>query len=109
MSPPSNARGNRLDYGKTAGLDEAGSGSVVMFCRAHVGIIVRGEERVPRRSPGSRSVDPGRRIVRYPLATMISVSDETPSRWSMSTRQWPVRVGKPEERTKLTGTWIGVD
>ena len=58
-----NARGDRLDCGKTADLDEAGSGSVVMSCRAHVGIFMRGEEGVSKRSPGSRSVNPKSGIV----------------------------------------------
>ena len=41
-----NARGDRLDCGETAGLDEAGSGSVVMPCRAHVGMFTRGPKKV---------------------------------------------------------------
>ena len=81
-----NARGERLDYGETADLDEVGSGSLVLSCRAHAIICMRGEEGVPRRSPGSRSADPESRIVWYPLATKISVPDEAPSRGSMLTR-----------------------
>ena len=99
-----NAWGTRFDGGETAGLNEVGIGSVEMSCRAHVGIIMRREEGVPRSSPGSRSVDPDSGNVWYPLATKVSVSDEAPSLGSMSTRQWPVRAGTPEERTKLTGT-----
>ena len=60
-----------------------GSGSVVVSCRAEVEICMRGEEEVPRRSPGSSLVDPEGGIVWYPLATRISVSEETPSRGSM--------------------------
>ena len=104
-----NVWGTLFDGGETAGLDEVGIGSVEMFCRAHVGIIMRGEEGVPRRSPGSRSVDPDSGNVWYPLATKVSASDETPSLGSMSTRQWPVRAGTPEGWTKLTRTRNGVD
>ena len=71
--PQANARGERLNCGETAGLDEVGSGSVVMYCRAHVGIFTRGEEGVPRRSPGSKSMDPESGIVWYPLATKVLV------------------------------------
>ena len=99
-----NTRGDRLDYGETAGLDEVRSGSVVMFCRVHVGIFMRGVEGAPR-----RSVDPESGIVWCPLATKISVSDEPPSRGGMSARQWPVRAEPPEGRTKLTGIRNGVD
>ena len=62
-----------------------GSGSVVMSCRAEVGISMKGEEEVPRKSPGSSSMDPESGIVWYPLATKIAVSEDTSSRGSMST------------------------
>ena len=111
MSPPKpmHSRGERLDCGETAGLDDVGSGSVVMSSRAHVGICLKGQEGVPRRSPGSRSVDHESGIVWYLLATKISVSEETPSWGSMSTRRWPVKAETPEGRTELTGTRNGVD
>ena len=48
-----------------------GSGSVVMSSRADIGICMRGEEEVPRRSPGSRSVGPEIGIVWYLLATKL--------------------------------------
>ena len=42
-----------LDFTETAGLNEVGSGSVVMSWRAHVEIAMTGEDGVPSRSPGS--------------------------------------------------------
>ena len=58
-----NARGERLECSETAGLDEAGSGSVVMSCTVDVGVCMKGEEEVPRRSPGSSSVNPESGVV----------------------------------------------
>ena len=84
------------------------SGSVVMSCMADVEICMRGEKEVPRRSPGSSLVDTESGVVWYSLETKISVSEETPSRGSMSTRERPVRAGTPDERTKLTRTRVGV-
>ena len=89
-----NSRGDRLDCGETTGLDEAGSSFVVMSCRAHIGTFMRGEG-VLGRSPGSMSVDPESGIVCYPMATKIWISNETPSRGSMSTRPWPATAGTP--------------
>ena len=34
------------------------SGSVVISCKTDNGICMRGEEELPRKSPGSRSVNP---------------------------------------------------
>ena len=79
----------------------AGSGSVGGSCRVDVRICMSGEEQVPRMAPGNR-------IVWKPSVTMISASEESPSRGNMSTRLWPVRAGTPEERTKLTGMRDGV-
>lgn len=63
-----------------------GSGFVVMPCTADVGIFMWGEEEVPRRALGSRSVNSETGIGWYPWATKISVPEKTPSRGSMSTR-----------------------
>ena len=86
-----------------------GRGCVLMSCSVDVGIGMRGEKLVPRRSPGSMSVDPEGGIVWYLFATNISVSEESPWRGSMSTRWRPARANTPEEQTKLTGTRDGVD
>ena len=88
---------------------EVKKGSVVKSRRADVGICIMGKKEVPRRSPGSRSVNLASGVVWWPSATKILVSELTPSGGSMSTRWWPVRAGIPEGRTKLTGTRDGVD
>ena len=47
-----------------------------MSCKTDIGTCMRENEEVPRRSPGSRSVDPNSGGFWYPLATKISVSEE---------------------------------
>ena len=67
-----------------------------------------GEEGIPRRSPGSRSLEPDRGIVLYPSETKISVSARKSSRGSMFTMQFPVNAGAPDRRTRLTSTSVGM-
>ena len=67
------------------------------------------EGEFQRRSPGSISVKPESGMLCRPSVTKISVSEERPSRGSISTKYLTVRVGTPEKRTKLTGTRDGVD
>ena len=68
------------------GAERDGGGSREGSTRVEIGTHTNGKEEVPRRSPGSSSMEPENGMVGCPSGIKITVSEGGSSRGSMMTR-----------------------